>query len=426
MKSIKAKVISAVSLALAAAVLGGCAGAGISKEEDLQREYKRSDTVAVYDFGSADTLSPEEYDKYTEGVTDFSLKLFAESVEDGENTVISTYSALSSLSLLANGSSGKTLSQFKNVLLRGGDITLLNEGNNYLSQRLQYLSGEEGKFTAVNSLWLDEGFDVRASFLQSAVNFYDAGVFRTELQSNETVDKINGWISENTEGSIDKVVDRISDSAVAVAVNTALLEDGWLTPYTESQIDQGTFHGTDGDSEVSFMHSEEFYLEESFGTGMVKSLKNTPLKFTAILPNEGESVENLAQKLTYSRLKAMIDSQNPLNSCKAYLPEFKIDSCIELSESLAELGLDKAFSQEEASFAGLSNRGDVYLSSVRQSAFIEVSPAGVKAGAAQIIEGNTSAKPSELKELRFDRPFVFVIYDNESGIPVFMGAVNNI
>ena len=57
-------------------------------------------------------------------VTDFAIRLFKESMEDGENTLISPLSVLVALSMTANGADNETLSQMESVL--GMPIDQLN------------------------------------------------------------------------------------------------------------------------------------------------------------------------------------------------------------------------------------------------------------------------------------------------------------
>ncbi|MBO5369583.1 MAG: serine protease, partial [Clostridia bacterium] len=57
-------------------------------------------------------------------VTDFAVRLFKESLADGENTLISPLSVLVALSMTANGADNETLAQMEAVL--GMPIEQLN------------------------------------------------------------------------------------------------------------------------------------------------------------------------------------------------------------------------------------------------------------------------------------------------------------
>ena len=65
------------------------------------------------------------------------------------------------------------------------------------------------------------------------------------------------------------------------------------------------------------------------------------------------------------------------------------------------------------------------ISRVIHKTFIAVDEKGTKAGAATAVEMNpTSAPPpEEYKVVYLDRPFVYMIVDCETNIPIFIGTV---
>lgn len=421
--------LSLVMCAVLAVSLCACAGkSAVSKDENLLADYKKSESLSEYDFLSGEDIMPEGYEKYSDSVTDFSLQLFAENLSDDENAVLSPYSVVSAMSLLMNGADGDTLAQMKSVMAKGTDLGVINESNRYLTSRLSAFNNEEGEFFRADSLWLDDSFDVKASFLQSVVNYYDAGVIRTPLSDTAAKDKINGWISEQTKGKITDMAESINPDTRAMIINAVLMDDKWTTPYTQDDLLDGTFRGTQGDTDATFMCSKEFYISSSHAEGFVKSFKNLPLKFAAVVPVDDIPLTEFANTLSASKLNALIESQKPTEFCRASLPEFSVKNKLDLKESLVATGIEDAFDDVEADFSSLTNTGDIHIGSVNQEAFVEVGPQGACAGAATVVELADTASPQEeeMKELVLDRPFLFIIFDNESNIPVFMGAVNNI
>lgn len=397
-----------------------------NKEDySLRKDYKRSDDIPVYDFTSFDTEAAESYEDYTLGAMEFAFDLLAQLASGEENVVLSPHSAATALSMLANGASDSTRKQLRNALCRGEDISVINSGNYYLNSRLSAFNTQNEKITSANSLWLDDSFDVKPSFLQTAVNYYDTDVQRVVLK--DAKDIINDWISRNTDGEIKHAVGDIDESAKALIVNAVLFEDEWVTPYSDSQIKDAIFHGAKGDVTASYMTSQEAYLETAYAKGFTKGYANLPLKFAALLPPEGTQIAEFAEDLTATRWQALLDSQDARAFCKASIPQFDLKAQYKLTDALKTLGMTDIFDKDKADFSALSNSESVYIAEITQDAFVKINAKGTKAGAATVIKGNATAAPSqEVKELRFDRPFVFVIYDNESGIPVFTGVVNTI
>ncbi len=403
-----------------------CSLCACNKEDySLRKDYKRSTDVPVYDFMSGEAETPEGYEDYITGSTEFAFDLLSQLADGEDNVVLSPHSAAAALSMLANGASDSTRKQLRDVLCSGKDLPLINSGNYYLNSRLSAFNTDEWKLTSANSLWLDDSFDVKPAFLQTAVNYYDAEVQRLVLK--DAKDIINNWISDNTDGEIKNAVGDIDESEKAIIVNAVLFDDEWVTPYEESDIKDGVFHGAKGDVTASYMTSEEAYLETSYGQGITKGFANLPLRFAALLPPEGTEITEFAENLTAARWQALLDSRKSTLFCKASIPQFDLKAQYSLAEPLKELGITDAFDKGKADFSALSNSDSIYISDVTQDAFVRINAKGAKAGAATVIKGNSMSVPSEeIKMLKFDRPFVFVIYDNESGIPVFTGIVNTI
>ena len=414
-------------LIVAVMMLGSvCACTG--DENSLLKGYEKSKSITEYDYLSGEDNMPENYDKYIKGSADFSFDILRATVssKQEENTLVSPYSLSAALSLLSNGASDGTRKELRNALASGMEQEDINICTHYLSGRLSAFNTEDAKLTSANSLWFNDNFDVKSAFLQTAVNYYDADVQRVLFSEEDAAEKINNWISEKTDGEVTDAVNGLDETAQAIIVNAVLLDDEWATPYPDGSVNTGTFYGVNGEEEASFMTSAEQYLSTAYAQGMTKGFKNLPLRFAAIMPAEDMDINEFLEGLTGSKWLALLESQELASVCKATLPEFELRVKNDLRGSLEELGITRIFDAEKADFSNMSNAGKVSVSSVVQDAFVKIGPKNVKAGAATAIQGNGASAPGteDMKELVFDKPFVFVIYDNESGIPVFTGLVN--
>ena len=106
------------------------------------------------------------------------------------------------------------------------------------------------------------------------------------------------------------------------------------------------------------------------------------------------------------------------------IPEFKTEDKTELNEILKSLGMEKAFT-DAAEFLPMAsyNGQSLYVSEVVQKTYLELDRKGTKAAAVTWGAMNAkSAMPTEQKEVILDRPFVYLIVDAESGLPLFVGT----
>lgn len=417
--------LSIIICILMVMLLVGCKREDGSRSEySLLGDYEKSDTVPEYDFVSGEYTLPENFEAYSKGAEDFSFALLSAACEDGGNCVVSPMSVSGVLALLLNGADNATEKEIRQTIA-GVNKDTINLCNHYLNSRLNAFAAEEGTFAVSDSVWLDDSFDVKSAFLQTAVNYYDTEVMRLNLQDDDTPSEINEWIKESTDNEISDMIDALDENALMVLVSAALMQDEWATVYDESQLQTDVFYGSEGETEVTFMNSTEHYISSSYAQGFVKGFKNLPLKFVALLPEGDVTAEEFAENFTSARWQELMASQQATTFCKASLPEFKFSFEKNLTDALKKLGITRSFDANKADFSGLSNTQKPFVSEVNHSAFIEIGPLGAKAGAATVAETKGSADLTDVKEVRLDRPFVFVICDNESNIPVFAGIVNN-
>jgi len=85
--------------------------------------------------------------------------------------------------------------------------------------------------------------------------------------------------------------------------------------------------------------------------------------------------------------------------------------------------MPEAFS-EAADFSGMSDV-PLSISDVLHKAYILVNESGTEAAAVTTVIVGVDSEPPEPKELTIDRPFLFVLYDRQSGAVLFVGRVLN-
>ena len=394
-----------------------CCGA---KNQSLTADYTRSNAVPVYNFFADESQTPENYQEFTAAYMDFAASLLKNSESD-ENVVLSPLSLYTVLSVTANGASGKTQREIEKALGQDLNISEINTFIHYLNERVKALNSEEGFVNSANSLWIRDDYSVKAQFLQNVVNYYDSEVFRTELKAEE----INSWIENKTDGEIKDMLSELDKDTALVLVNALLFDDEWVTPYEEGNIYNGSFKGTKGEETVKFMESNEMFIESKDAKGMIKSYKNTPCKFVAILPDEKISVDEYAASLSGAKLETILSSATGVNRCIAHLPQFERRNKLSLSETAKAMGMELMFT-DEANFDALTMSDGLKVSDIMQESFIKVSETGTKAGSSTTVTlRGSDSETQDFEELKFDRPFVFMIVENESNLPLFIGTVKS-
>lgn len=210
-------------------------------------------------------------------------------------------------------------------------------------------------------------------------------------------------------------------------VNTLSFDAQWQEVYEEFQVREDVFTTESGiQQKVELMFSEEHaYLEDDWAKGFLKYYEGGRYAFAALLPEEGVTVADYVQSLTGEHLKKLLaEPQNV--TVQVAIPKFETEFDTEMNEVLKTMGMTDAFDEDLADFSGIGNHldGNLYINSVLHKTFISVAEQGTRAGAATTVEIACGAamEPEEIREVILNRPFVYMIVDCETGIPLFMGT----
>ena len=361
-------------------------------------------------------------------VTDFAIRLFKESMEDEENTLISPLSVLVALSMTANGADNETLSQMESVL--GMPIDQLNT---WISTYMANLPEEEKyKLSLANSIWFtdDERFTVNQDFLQTNADYYDADIYRAPFD-DDTCKDINKWVKDNTDGMIKNILDQIPKEAVMYLINALAFDAEWQDIYFESQVREGEFTTENGEKRnVDMMYSEENkYLEDKHATGFIKYYKDRKYAFAALLPKEGTTVSEYIASLDGEHLNNLLTNAKSA-FVNTSIPKFETEYDVEMSAVLSGMGMPDAFSGATADFSklGHSTAGNIFINRVLHKTFISVDERGTKAGAATVVEMNDECALiiEDPKQVFLDRPFVYMLIDCETNQPFFIGTMMDV
>lgn len=431
----------------------GIAGCGRQTEEPGTKSEPGTEKTA--DLMTGITLDPTEMTEiemtdmsvFSEAATDFAIALLKNNISqsdtsnsqisnydtkgNGENIMVSPVSVITALAMTANGAKEETLSQMLSVI---GGRQELEELNGNLKAWTDGLAGNENvKVKIANSIWFKDDENkllVEESFLKKNVQYYDAGIYKAPFDQN-TLSDINRWVSENTDGRIERILDVLPEEAVMYLVNAVTFDAEWQEIYEDSQIFEDTFTNKDMEEKnVEFMHAKEsVYLEDNEAAGFMKPYKEG-YHFVALLPKEGETAEEYIQGLTGEHFRTMISEAKTGVAVYTEIPKFEAEYEVELKDILVSMGMEDAFDEEKADFSGIgtSKDGNIYIGRVLHKTYISVDGLGTKAGAATAVEmvNETAIMEEEVYYVTLNRPFVYAVVEDETNIPLFIGVVNNL
>lgn len=360
-----------------------------------------------------------------EAIIDIAVDTVKSLYKGDGNLLISPVSISLALGLTSGGAKNETFNQFERVLGRGVPMPEMSTFYSNLTERLD--ESKHVEIEVANSVWARDDFNVYDSFLEFADEYYDAEAY-TEPFNDSTVGKINRWVSDNTDGMIKRIIDKIAPETVMYLINAMSFDAEWQREYTDTS-DYYKFTNAAGDTEtVTGMFSDESrYLEDENTTGFVKNYKGGEYGFAVFLPNEDISINDYVASLTGKKLLSLLENSQNI-TVETKLPKFSYEYSESLNDTLMAMGLTDAFDSKKSDLTGLgaSPDGNLYIGNVLHKTFIEVAEKGTKAAAVTAVEVNCESAPAymgEVKRVTVNRPFVFAIIENETNIPLFIGTV---
>ncbi len=345
-----------------------------------------------------------------------------------DNTLISPLSIELAFSMLTNGAVDTSKQQLE-TFLGGLDIETLNKYNKKYVEAIvadKYLS-----FNVANSIWLktDENLSVKDAFLQTNANYYNAQVYSDNFD-NSTKNDINNWVSKETNGMINEIIDEIDKDTIFYLINALSMEAEWQSKFDKDDVIDQDFTNLDGSkTKVKMMRSSEYnYIQGEKATGFMKQYKGGRYAFCGLLPNEGVTIGEFVNSLSTEALTNYLTTTSEEVIIK--MPKMKVEYDLNLIDVLKKLGVTDIFDSGLANLSNLAtyNGANIYISMAKHKTFMEVDTNGTKAAAVTIIAGKgEAAAPSEHqpKYVTLDRPFVYGIIDTQTKMPIFIGTQTN-
>ena len=352
--------------------------------------------------------------------TRFGFKLLHDLQErdPGGNIFISPLSISIALTMTYNGAVGETERAMAEVLeIDALDLSTINHSNRTLRNSLEN-PDPKVEISIANSIWYRQGIVFNPTFLERNRSFFGAEVAALDFSSSQATGTINEWVDTNTNGKIEKIVDRINPQTLLFLINAIYFKGNWQDEFDPSRTRQGIFYLTDGsEKQVQMMRREGVYPYLRGENFEATSLPygDARMSMYIFLPDRNSNLNTFLRDLNEQNWDGWI-SQFQNRRHEMVLPRFKLEYEVRLNEVLEALGMGIAFGGG-ADFSGMGP--NLFISEVRHKTFVEVNEEGTEAAAVTAVVGVKSLPPA----FRVDRPFFFAIYDADTETILFMGTV---
>ena len=288
------------------------------------------------------------------------------------------------------------------------------------------------RFLAANALVLGKRVDViAADYVAALKTKYAAEVFK-----DASLDNINAWVAQKTEGKIGKVLDRLDPNSAAVLLNAVYFKARWESMFDPKLTKDEAFNVTRSQKvDVPTMNqTTSFSLVSRGGYQAVRLNYQVPeLGLVIVLPDDIEGANAVAKRLGTNELAELFTALRDGRAKKPValaLPRFKSEYRADLVPPFRQAGIQKAFDPNSADFSGMSGRpaaaGRLSIEQIVHRAVIEVAEESTEAAAATAVTIMPASIPGPRPTpvpFRVDHPFLFYLVDDTTGAILFQGRV---
>jgi serpin B len=365
----------------------------------------------------------------------FGFDYYRAALASGGNAVVSPASIVLALSMAQAGARGETASQM-NAVLHSAAGSGNSNGMNSLDQTLTGLSGtfkdqneveRQVSLRVASAPFAQRDLRLEQPYLDTLASSYGASLRLVDFQSDPdgACSLIDKWVSDQTEGRIAKLLDRLDPLTRLVLVNAIYLKAPWLESFGESGTTDAPFTRADATQvnvpTMSVSLTEARYASGTGWQAVELPYVNPALAMTIVVPDDMAAFEKTLDASEFTRVTSLLKRAD----VDLTLPRFKIETKSDLASTLSRMGMPMAFDAARADFSGITTQESLFISKVVHQANISVDENGTEATAATavVIAAAASSAPIHPVTLHVDRPFIFALRDTNTGAILFLGRV---
>jgi len=353
------------------------------------------------------------------------------------NLVISPASLTMVLTMAWGGARGETAEQMRKVLHLEGTPDEVRATSGQLARSLQD-PARPVVFRIANRLFAQASYKLVPAFQEKTAAAFGAPVepldFRKAAEPSRI--HINQWIEEKTAHRIKDLVPRggVGPDTRLVIVNAIYFLGDWENPFYSEETRPAPFHLSASEQKsVPTMNDmgTHFVAHRDGVTAVELAYKGNAMSMLFLVPDEIEGLAAVEAGLDAGKLEAFVGALKP-QYVSLSLPKFEVNpgASLSLAEDLKALGMSLAFDPERADLTGIAvpptPAQRLYAGEVFHKGFVRVDEKGTEAAAASAMGIPAGAGPGGgPSRIVVDRPFLFLIRDNASGLVLFLGRVTD-
>lgn len=358
----------------------------------------------------------------------FSFDIYKK-IKTNENFIFSPASITSAMGMTYAGSKGNTLAEISKVFHFNPSLDEFHKDFRFLTQ-FNTIKTSNLEFHSANSIWIDKSLRIKDEYMDINKKFYSGSAFLEDFVNKPDIARnhINKWVEKQTNNKITNLLkpSSIASSTRLVLVNAIYFKGPWDKAFNEKnntkedfQIERRTFE------EKTFMNTQvnSWYYQDKYAEIIDIPYSDKRYSLMIILPKKYRRMKCVEKKLCYNYY-INYTKQKQKKKINLSIPKFEIESDFDLNETLIKMGIKDAFNST-ADFSGISESEKLYISKVLHKAKISIDEKGTEAAAATAVVMRKTSILAETVDFKANRPFIYILRNNQTNSIYFMGKVVN-
>ena len=276
--------------------------------------------------------------------------------------------------------------------------------------------------------------NVKVNFLDTLKNYFSTTVERVNFaESGDTADKINQFVSDQTNGLIKDLfqADDFDADTRLVLLNAIYFKGAWKIRFFRGRTLSFKVDPSRQVDYTSMSIKDDFKLiryDDLRSNILELPYKDGKTSMVVVLPDEDADIRQVESRLENIRMESMFEQLTAAEvtpKVEVVFPEFETTfdfSGDVAKEALRQLGVKSIFDQKDCDLSEISYV-PIYVDQVAHKAVIKVDELGTEAAAASgiVLIKESFIEPSA--EFIVDRPFLFFIIDESNKLPLFAGRI---
>ncbi len=360
----------------------------------------------------------------------FATDLYARIAGEKGNLFFSPSSIHTALAMTYAGARGNTAAEMAKTLHYGKGEKFFSAYGRVIG-RTRAAKDSKYQLNIANALWLQQDKPFLAPFLKLNTDHFKAGLFDLDFKRafEPARRKINKWVEDKTQEKIKDLLPpgSLNNMTRMVLTNAIYFKGDWANQFKKENTKDMDFHVSAGKkvkTPMMYQSGKFGYTETPDMQALKMPYQGDDLSMVVLLPKKAGGLAKLEKSLAAGNIDLWVKRLGRPRKVMVYFPRFKMTYKMKMKPILKKMGMPVAFGMK-ADFSGMTGSRDLFIDEVYHKAFVKVDEKGTEAAAATAVVMKPSNGGSPPPVFKADRPFLFLIRHEKTGMILFLGRVSD-